>query len=165
MLGSNSVLLQFQLKTEFSVQGLPGTAMGAMGPRHAGAHGSTQSLWIPKTSSHICYLRNARFTILSNQAVRKHEKEGLFFFFFFFFSICKTTPLSLKWCQKAYPNFPQPYSSHSHLCAVYKWHNVSSGNYLRIYSPGEFPGNRSSAQPRPDQSKEELGTGIPTTLF
>lgn len=83
MLGSNSVLLQFQLKTEFSVQGLLGTAMGAMGPRHAGAHGSTQSLWIPKTSSHICYLRNARFTILSNQAVRKHEKEGLFFFFFF----------------------------------------------------------------------------------
>lgn len=86
-----------------------------LGPKHTGADGSLWHLQIFNISSLICYLRKANFTTLSNQAVRKHEKVG-----FFFLSLYKTTPLSLKRCQKAYPDFPELYSTHAviHTCAL-----------------------------------------------
>lgn len=91
-----------------------GRELGAVGPKHTGADGSTWHLQLLNISSLICYPRKANFTILSNQAVRKHEKVGFFFYFPY------TTPLSLKGCQKAYPDFPELYSTHIviHTCAL-----------------------------------------------
>lgn len=78
---SNSVLLEFSLKTEPSLQSPVGRELGSMGPKHTGADGSTWCLQILNTSSLICHLRKANFTILSNQAARKTWESRIFFLY------------------------------------------------------------------------------------